>query len=266
MSERMVEAPDAADARPDTTGRARSRFLAIVRYTLRSCLPPKRLIAVGFACMASVLLGLLARVIDDTSVRAFARVAADAIFGLTVPAAALMIGDAVLGAEIRRGTFHFTWLSPTPTSLIVLGRWVGGSIVTLLTITPACAVAAVVAGAPGAVPATLVAAAVGSCSYVAIFIAIGCLTQRTASWSLAFVFLIERLLGAALTGIAQLSPTWESRAIFVGLLDDDAPRSLVRTGIPDGSGAIIRLAIVSAVALGVAIWRMGHLHLSGAAD
>ena len=59
-----------------------------------------------------------------------------------------------------------------------------------------------------------------SVSYVAVFIAIGCITRRTAVWSLAFVFLVERLLGAALTGIAQLSPTWESRAIFVGLLDD----------------------------------------------
>ena len=45
-----------------------------------------------------------------------------------------------------------------------------------------------------------------------VFIAIGCITRRTAVWSLAFVFLVERLLGAALTGIAQLSPTWESRA------------------------------------------------------
>ena len=52
------------------------------------------------------------------------------------------------------------------------------------------------------------AAAVGSVAYVAVFIAIGCFTRRTAVWSLAFVFLVERLLGAALTGIAQLSPTW----------------------------------------------------------
>ena len=69
---------------------------------------------------------------------------------------------------------------------------------------------------------------------------IGCLTRRTAVWSLAFVFLIERLLGAALTGIAQLSPTWESRAIFVGYLDDP-PSRLVRDGIPQGGDAVVRL-------------------------
>ena len=86
---------------------------------------------------------------------------------------------------------------------------------------------------------------------MAVFIAIGCLTRRTAVWSLAFVFLVERLLGAALTGIAQLSPTWESRAIFVGLLDDP-PRRLVREGIPAGSAAVFRLLLVSLVALGIA--------------
>jgi hypothetical protein len=82
---------------------------------------------------------------------------------------------------------------------------------------------------------------------------------------LAFVFLIERLLGGALTGIAQLSPTWESRAIFVGYLDNP-PSRLIREGIPQGPDAIVRLLIVTIVALAVANWRMGHLRLSGASD
>ena len=98
-----------------------------------------------------------------------------------------------------------------------------------------------------------------------MFIAIGCLTRRTAVWSLAIVFLVERLLGAALTGIAQLSPTWESRAIFVGLLDDP-PDRLVREGIPAGGAAVVRLLVVTVVALAIAVWRLRHLRLSGAAD
>ena len=121
------------------------------------------------------------------------------------------------------------------------------------------------AGASGSVGPIFVAAAVEAVSYVALFIAIGCLTRRTAVWSLAIVFLVERLLGAALTGIAQLSPTWESRAAFVGLLDDP-PDRLIREGIPQGGAAIVRLAVVSAVALFVATWRMRHMRLSGASD
>ena len=257
----MTESAQVVDRRP------RSRFVAVFIYTLQSCIPPKRWIAVLMACGGALLFGLLAHAVDNfpTTERAFANVAAEGIFSLVMPIAALVIGDAVMGAEVRAGTFHFTWLSPTPIWQIVLGRWLGGSLVALVTIAPATALAAVVAGAPSAAAPAYIAAAVGSVSYVALFIAIGCITRRTAVWSLAIVFLVERLLGAVLTGIAQLSPTWESRAIFVGFLDDP-PTRLIRAGIPHGGDAVVRLLIVTAVALVVANWRMGHMRLSGAAD
>jgi ABC-type transport system involved in multi-copper enzyme maturation permease subunit len=252
-------------ATPVRIGRPRSRFLAIVRYTLQSCFPPKRWAAVLLPCAGALLFGLLALTIDDTAQRAFANVAAEGIFGLVMPIAALIIGDSVLGAEVRAGTFHFTWLSPAPIWQIVVGRWLGGSLVALVTIVPASALAAYVAATPESAGPALVAAAAGSVTYVAIFVAIGCLTRRAAVWSLAFVFFVERLLGAALTGIAQLSPTWESRAIFVAWIDD-APSRLVRDGIPQGGAAIVRLALVTIVALALAIWRMRHMRIVGASD
>jgi ABC-type transport system involved in multi-copper enzyme maturation permease subunit len=247
--------------------RRRSRFVAIVLYTLQSCIPPKRWFAVLLPCVGAVLFGLLALGVEigRTPERTFANVAADGIFSLMMPIAALIIGDSVLGAEVRAGTFHFTWLSPVPTWQIVLGRWFGGSLVALATIGPAAALAAVVADASSTAGAAYVAATVGAVSYVALFIAIGCITRRTAVWSLAIVFLIERLLGAALSGIAQISPTWESRAIFVGLIDDP-PDRLIRNGIPEGGAAITRLIIVTIVSLVVAHWRMRRMRLSGASD
>lgn len=263
-------APTAGSAASAASGRGarprtRSRFVAIVRYTLRSCLPPKRWVAIVLPCVGSVLFGLLSHAVEGSARRAFANIAAEAIFSLTMPITALVIGDSVLGAEVRAGTFHFTWLSPTPTWQIVLGRWLGGSLVAAVTVGASCAAAAFVAGASDDAGAAALAGIVGSVAYVALFIAVGCLTRRTAVWSLAIVFLVERLLGAALTGIAQLSPTWESRAIFVGLIDRP-PVRLVREGIPHGGDAIVRLAIVSAVALALANWRMRHMRLAGAAD
>ena len=239
--------------------------MALLVYTFQSCLPLRRWLALLMPCAGAVLFGLLAHAVDQPAHEAFANVAAEGIFSLVMPVAALVIGDAVLGAEVRAGTFHFTWLSPAPIWQIVLARWVGGSAVALVTIAPAAALAAVIAGAGSSAGATYVACAAGSISYVALFIAIGCITRRTAVWSLGVVFLVERLLGAALTGIAQLSPTWESRAAFVGFLHDP-PSRLIRSGIPDGGAAIVRLAIVSAVALAVATWRMSRMRLSGASD
>lgn len=245
--------------------RPQPRLLAILRYTWRSCFPPRRWAAILLPCSGALLFGLLAHALPEGADPAFANVAAEGIFSLVVPIAALVIGDSVLGAEIRAGSFHFTWLSPAPTWQIVLGRWLGGSVVALVTIVPAVGLAALIAGSPSSAGAAMAAAAAGSVAYVAVFIAIGCMTRRTAVWSLAFVFLVERLLGGVLTGIAQLSPTWQSRAVFIGLVDDP-PRRLVRAGIPAGTDAVGRLLVVTLVVLLLANWRMRHIRLSGASD
>lgn len=251
-----------ATAAQDRVG---SRSLALVTYTLRSCLPARRWVGVLLPCVGAILFGLLSRAVDDVPSARFANVAAEAIFGLVIPIAALVVGDSVLGAEVRSGTLHFTWLSPVPTWQIVLGRWLGGCVAAVFAIAPSAALAAVAAGRPGSAWPAFVAALCESVAYVAVFVAIGCITRRTAVWSLALVFLVERLLGAALTGIAQLSPTWEARAVFVGLLDE-VPTRLVRDGIPQGGAAVGRLAIVTAVALALASWRMSRMRLAGACD
>jgi hypothetical protein len=94
--------------------------------------------------------------------------------------------------------------------------------------------------------------------------AIGCVAQRAAVWSLAFVFLVERLLGAALSGIAQLSPSWEARAAFIELAD--GPEDLVRSGLPVGTSALIRLALITIVGLVIATRRLPHLKGGSSAD
>ena len=170
----------------------------------------------------------------------------------------------MLGAEARSGTLHFTWLSPVPFWLIVLGRWTAGYIVALLTVTVVCGVAALAAGVGEAVPAVLVAVAGGSAAYIGVFVMLGTITRRAAVWSLAFVVLIEQMLGAALDGIAQLSPQHLARAVYADL----GPNAdhLAREGIPQGSAAVVRLIFVLAVSLGVASWRLGHLRVTGASD
>jgi len=239
--------------------------MAVVSYTLRSCIGRKRWLGCLLPSGGALLFGLLSHAIDQPGSEAFARVAADGIFALVVPIVSLVIGDAVLGAEIRSGVFHFTWLTPTPLGLIVVGRWLGGCIAAFATVVPACALAAVVAGEPASAAPAAVGAIAGSMAYIAVFIAIGCVARRAAVWSLAFVFLVERLLGTALSGIAQWSPMWEARAVFVDLAPG-APGSLARDGIPAGAGALVRLGVITVIALLVARRRLGRLRLSGAAD
>jgi len=170
----------------------------------------------------------------------------------------------VLGAELRSGAFAFTWLAPVPAWKIAVGRWIGGSLVAATSMAAAFAISAVLAGVPDSAGPVAAGGAAGAVAYVAVFIAIGCIARRAAAWSLGFVFLVERLLGAALAGIAQLSPTWEARAAFLGL--SDAPKDLLRDGIPQGGAAIVRLLVITVVALLVASQRLKTLKLSGSSD
>jgi ABC-type transport system involved in multi-copper enzyme maturation permease subunit len=237
---------------------------SLIRYTLRSCLPARRWVGAAVPAGTAVLFGLIATTLPDAADAAFVGVAANALFLLVLPITCLVIGDAVLGAEVRSGTFAFTWLSPVPTWQIALGRWLGGTAAAALTLSVAFALAAVAAGAPELAGATAMAGAFGAVAYIAVFIAIGCITKRAAVWSLAFVFLFERLLGQALSGIAQVSPSWVARAAFVGLSDVRA--DLERSGVPHGSSALIRLAVIALVALLLANWRLRTLRLTGSSD
>jgi ABC-type transport system involved in multi-copper enzyme maturation permease subunit len=238
--------------------------IAVLGYTLRACLPAKRLWILALPCVGAVMFGLLALLDEAGAAEAFALVADIGLFSLLIPLGCLVIGDAVLGAEIRAGTFHFTWLSPVPVRTIVLGRWFGGWLIALVTLVLAVALSAVVARSPESVPAIALATATGSAAYVALFVLIGGITRRAAVWSLGVVFLVERLLGSALSGIAQISPMWEARAVFAGLGPD--ADDLARNGVPDGWGAVIRLAIITAATLAIATWRLRHPALAGASD
>jgi ABC-type transport system involved in multi-copper enzyme maturation permease subunit len=239
-------------------------LVAILGYTLRSALPGRRWIAALVPAATSVLFGLLATTLEDTRAGAFTGVAANALFTLVLPVTCLVIGDAVLGAEVRSGTFAFTWMSPVSTWVILVGRWLGGTIAAAGTLGVAFALAAVVAGAPETAGAAAVSGAFGAAAYVAVFIAFGCITKRAAVWSLAFVFLFERILGPVLAGIAQISPSWESRAAFVGLTG--VREDLEREGIPQGGAALVRLVILALIALVLANSRLRTLKLTGSAD
>jgi hypothetical protein len=240
-----------------------SPFLAVLDYTLRACLPAKRWWGVLVPCLGAVLFGYLGTLADVSTERAFAAVAEQGLFGLVVPLTCLVIGDAVLGADIRAGTFPLTWLSPVPFRTIVIGRWLGGWLVALVTLVPALALATAVAGVPEGIGPIVLAGATGSAAYLGLFVMLGAVARRAAVWSLAVVFLGERLLGGVLSGIAQLSPMWEAQQVYAGLAEDHGGSRLLRDGTPNGWAAVVRLVLILVVTLAVATRRLRHLKPTG---
>ena len=259
MSPKPVPAKQAPPAAPGPG--AVQAVVAVTGYALRACLPAKRRLGLLFPALGAVLFGLLAHAVDlDTAEEKFAAVASVGIFSIVLPIGCLVIGDAVLGGDVRNGTLHFTWLSPIPRWTIVVGRWLAGTVVAALVLGAAAALAAVVGGVPGEAPAMALSVAAGSAAYVAVFVALGAIARRAVVWSLAFVVLIERLLGAALDGIAQLSPGWLARSAYAGLTE---ATDLVRAGVPSGGAAVTRMIVVTAIALAVAAWRLNEIHMAG---
>ena len=239
-------------------------FLAVVGYTLRACLPAKRWFGVLLPCAGALLFGLLARIHVGQPSEGLADISEAGLFHLILPLACLIIGDAVLGADVRAGSFSLTWLSPVSFPVIALGRWLGGWLVALVTVVPAMALATVLAGVSEAAIPMAVATAAASAAYVALFIVIGVLVRRAALWSLAIVLLGEWLLGATITGIAQLSPLWMAQQAFAGLWDDGF--LIERSGIPSGWGAVVRLVVITVVLLLVATWRLRRMRPIGGSD
>ena len=236
---------------------------AVVAYTVRACASGRRLVLL-LPLVGTVLFGLLSRLSEQPAADAFARVGGAAVHTLVLPIACLVIGDAVLGAEVRSGTFAFTWLSPVPWSTIVVGRWLGGWLVAIALLAPAVAVGALMAGAPGSAPPAVIAAAAGSAAYLAVFVAVGATFARPVVWSLVLVVLVERLLGAALDAVAQVSPGWLAQSVLVGLTETTG--GLRRDGVPLGWGAVGRLLLVTVVGLVIATRRLRRLRPGSAAE
>ena len=246
-----------------TRARERSPLGAIVRYALRACVPPRRGVLL-LPFVGAALFGLLCQMSDEAAVTAFARVAGTAIHTLILPITCLVIGDALLGAEVRSGVFAFTWLSPVSYATIVAGRWLGGCLIAAAILAPAVVTSAVLAGAPSSAGPAAVAVVAGAAAYLGLFLAVGATFRRPVVWSLALVIIIERLLGAVLAGIAQLSPGWLAQSALVGLTDTAA--DLARTGVPSGWAAVGRLVVLAAIGLALASWRLRHLRPASASD
>lgn len=222
-------------------------FIASMAYAVRACVPPKRWALLAVPAAAAVLIAFLTTLDDsgDTGLELLL----GALLGFVVPFSCLIVGDAVLGAERRSGLLTLTWLSPAPFATVVAGRWLAGWLVAAVALLPAMALAALVAGEADAIGVLLVATVFSAAAYVAIFMAFGVLTRRGMLWSLGFVMVGEQTVAPLLSSLAQLSPGALGQAVYAGL--GPGGDELLRSGVPSGWWAVVRLVVLSAVALAV---------------
>ena len=163
-----AESTVAAPSRPETL----VSFLALYRLLLRTQITVPRLLGIAALGALSLLLGLFAR-LDDNSAEAAVNVVANYGLGVLVPFATLWLGASAIGDLVDDRLLVYLWLKP-------VARWqlpAAAVLATVSVVLPLTAVPLVastlIAGAGDVAPAAFLAASFGTLAYAGLFVAAG---------------------------------------------------------------------------------------------
>ncbi|OLB73640.1 MAG: ABC transporter permease [Actinobacteria bacterium 13_2_20CM_2_71_6] len=233
--------------------------LTIAWITARALLGRRRVLLLLPFPVLVVGLTLIAHAIKPDAASDWAEPIIDHLgFGVMVPVIALIVGTAVLGAEIEDGTIVHILAKPLPRREIILAK-----------LAVAAAIIATVAAVPMFVAGTVASSvrfgfalaagcAVAALGYSAVFLVLSLLTRRPVLIGLVYVLLWEGLLGNLLASTRELS----IRQYAATVADRIAPSDLLQThvGLPV---AIVMSAVFLVGGTLVAIDRLRSFTLTG---
>ncbi len=232
-----------------------------VAVTLRGLLDRKRTwLMLALAAVPVLLVGLAAGVGD-------ARIEAEdfdvLIVRTVLPLLALVFGTAAIGTELEEGTIVYLLTKPVRRYRIVIAKVLVAAGLTAALIVPASIATGIVGELGGqdvfrAGVAYGLAAAVGGLAYTALFLAVSTFTSRALAIGLAYVMLWEGVLADLLEGTRLLS----IRQATLGLAREWAGERHPNGAVGFEQAWAI-LALVIAVAVAVASWRMARYQLRG---
>jgi ABC-2 type transport system permease protein len=229
----------AASARPGTL----VSLIAFYRLLIRTQITVPRVLGIAALGALAVLIGLFAR-LDDNSAQA----AADAVssYGLAVlvPLATLWLGTSAVGDLVEDRLLVYLWLKPVPRwQLPAAAILATVSVVLPLTVLPLM-LSAAVAGARDVAWATLLAASLAALAYAGLFVAAGLWFRRAIWWGLAFILIWENAVAYTAEGAARFTVVgWASSVLGV------APDIEVQL---EAGSAAVGLVVLPAIA--IAAW------------
>jgi ABC-2 type transport system permease protein len=243
-----MSAVEAAAARPGTL----VSLVALYRLLLRTQITLPRLLGIGALGAISILIGLFAR-LDDNSAQAAADAVSGYGLGVLVPLATLWLGTSAIGDLVEDKLLVYLWLKPVPRwQLPAAAILATVSVVVPLTALP-LTVSALVAGAGEVAWATLLAASLAALAYAGVFVAAGVWFRRAVWWGLAFVLIWENVVAYSADGAARYTVIgWASSVL--GL----APDIDVQLDAGSTAAAFVVLPAIAVAAWLVATWRYGR--------
>jgi ABC-2 type transport system permease protein len=232
-------------ARPGTL----TSLIVFYRLLLRTQITVPRLLGIAALGAVSVLIGLFAR-LDDNSAQAAADAVSSYGLAILVPLATLWFGTAAIGDLVEDRLLVYLWLKPVPRwQLPAAAILATVSVVVPLTALP-LTVSAVVAGAGDVAWGTLAAAVLAALAYAGVFVAAGLWFRRAIWWGLAFVLIWENAVAYTAEGAARFTVVGWASSVLGSAPDVDVQ---LDAGSPV-AGAIVLPAVAIAAWL-AATWR-----------
>jgi ABC-2 type transport system permease protein len=255
------------------TGLSTTKSLGLVPtiagVTFRQLVGRRRALLLLLLCAVPVLVALMMRGADVRDVDAAAGGVLDRlIVGLILPIVAVLFGTAAFGAEIEDGTIVYLLAKPVPRWAIVAAKILAAVGATAALTVGSVALSSLIAITRLGDEATriaevyLLATAVGSICYVAVFVALSLFTRRALMIGFAYVLIWEGTLSSLLPGIANLSI--RQYALGVGQLVTKVPSSWGAELEPETAVPLAVIVVVAATVL--ATRRLMRLEISGETD
>jgi ABC-2 type transport system permease protein len=177
-----------------------------------------------------------------------------------LPIVVLLPATAAFGEELEDGTLPYLLMKPVTRIRLVLGKYLAAMLVTLPALLLGLVVTTLLASRGrdlealwssfvGMVGASMMAALLLG----AVFLLVSLFVPRALLAGILYVFVWESLLGRFLPGVRAISSREQALRVYEGLWHDDLDQAW--------RSALV-MAVVAAVCLAIAIWRLRRLQLS----
>ena len=186
-------------------------FAAIVAATLRQLLGGRRIIALAAMALlpAGVLLALLAGEPTAGADRSFHEAPLIILLVIVLPVISLVFGAGALGDERRDATLSFLLLRPLPRTLVAGAKLLAAWAAAFAVVGTGGVVMSVTLGARagnwGTLGPLLLAAALSTLAYTAVFLTLGYLTRHAVLVGLVYAFVWESGMTTAVSSLATVS-------------------------------------------------------------
>lgn len=236
--------------------------MVLAAHLYRRMMRRGRVIALLALSSVPALVFLLASLDQDSVESGLTYSEAIAGPGYTFAIAALILTVATLRDERDGGTLPYIYMRPMSRSVFAISSVAAGAgaAITIALgawLMTALAALAVGAGLSIALPgiSLFVAAAIG---YAALFVPLGYLVPRALLVGLGYIVVVESILAAFVTGLAQFSIWRISLSIYAGIEDDlgDGVFETLGPVAPGVGGGIVKIAVAVVVGTAVLTWAL----------